>query len=127
VGNPPAEIALCLFRVAQEALSNAIKHGKAKRIDITLKIQTGLLSMRIKDVGAGFNASTRCGGLGLLSMQERLRFLGGTLELKSQPGVWTEVYAELPFRNPPSLQSRVDDDPLEIRIGPEHQHAEKRS
>jgi signal transduction histidine kinase len=92
-----AEINLCLFRVAQEALNNAIKHGHAQRIDLLLTKQKDRLCLRVRDNGQGFDMARPTNGLGLVSMQERLRFLGGTLEVRSQPGVGTELDAELPL------------------------------
>jgi two-component system sensor histidine kinase UhpB len=92
-----ADINLCLFRVAQEAVNNAIKHGNARRIDVLLRKKKDRLCLRVQDNGKGFDMVGRTSGLGLVSMRERLRFLGGTLELKSEPGGGTELDAELPL------------------------------
>jgi two-component system sensor histidine kinase UhpB len=91
------EANLCLFRVAQEALKNAVSHGHAKQIHISLRKRETSLRMTVKDSGDGFDPSVVGDGLGLVSMQERLRMLGGTVAVKSHPGVGTEVTAELPI------------------------------
>jgi signal transduction histidine kinase len=92
------EADLCLFRVAQEALNNAVKHGKAKRVEILLHMGDQAVCMKVRDTGAGFDPGVTSDGLGLVSMQERLRFLGGKVQVKSKTGVGTEVIAELPLR-----------------------------
>lgn len=94
----PAEVTLCLFRVAQEALHNAVRHGKANRIEVRLQRVEDTLSMKIIDEGEGFDPAILSSGLGLMSMQERLRFLGGKLSVESQRGIGTQVHAELPLR-----------------------------
>jgi len=94
----PADVNLCLFRVAQEALSNAVRHGKAKRIDVLLQKGRYLLTLNVSDEGKGFDPSIAYDGLGLLSMMERLQFLGGSVSVKSQVGSGTQVDAELPLR-----------------------------
>ena len=94
----PAEVTLCLFRVAQEALNNAVRHSKAKRIEVSLQRVEGILSMKIIDEGEGFDPAALSSGLGLMSMQERVRFLGGRVSVESQPGIGTQVHAELPLR-----------------------------
>lgn len=86
---------LCLYRVAQEAVSNAIRHGKAERIVIELRSENACVRMRITDSGIGFNADVLSGGLGLVSMQERVRMLGGEMIVKSQPHAGTEIIVQL--------------------------------
>jgi signal transduction histidine kinase len=98
VAELPNETALCLFRVAQEALNNAVKHGRAKQVDVVVVKQSDRLHMKVSDTGAGFDTTHAITGLGLVSMQERLRFLGGQVAVKSKPGVGTDVDAELPLR-----------------------------
>ncbi len=90
--------ALCLYRVVQEALHNVIKHSGAKSAQISLK-GTGdnALRLSILDTGIGFEpngASVK--GLGLRSMEERVRFLGGAFQIQSQPGKGTEVTVTIP-------------------------------
>jgi signal transduction histidine kinase len=98
VAGLPAETALCLFRVAQEALNNAVKHGKATQIDVAVAKQGDRLHLKVSDTGTGFDTTHLFSGLGLVSMRERLRFLGGNVAVKSQPGLGTEIEAELPLR-----------------------------
>jgi signal transduction histidine kinase len=94
----PADVNLCLFRVAQEALSNAVRHGKAKRIEVLLQKDKHLLTLNVSDEGEGFDPAIAPGGLGLLSMLERVRFIGGNVLVRSQVGRGTQVEAELPLR-----------------------------
>jgi two-component system sensor histidine kinase UhpB len=89
----PDDISLCLFRVAQEALNNAVKHGKASQIAVKLARQADVLRLEIQDTGVGFNPATVQSGLGLVSMRERLRMIGGSLALQSSPGHGTMIEA----------------------------------
>jgi signal transduction histidine kinase len=97
---PPAEIALCLFRVAQEALRNIVRHADARVVRISLRKLEGGLQLIIADDGTGFDASARRDrpSLGLASMNERARQLGGTLEIDTAPGRGTTVLAWVPER-----------------------------
>lgn len=90
----PPEIALCLFRIAQEALANAVRHAVASVISIRAAENSGKLRLTVKDNGVGFNPSLRSTGIGLTSMRERLRLIGGTLHVKSAIGEGTEITAE---------------------------------
>jgi two-component system sensor histidine kinase UhpB len=92
------ETDLCLFRVAQEAINNAVRHGKAKHIEILLNVGDKAVCMKVKDEGSGFDPAVVADGLGLVSMRERLRFLGGHVLLKSELGTGTEVTVELPLQ-----------------------------
>jgi signal transduction histidine kinase len=83
---PPA-IALNLYRVAQEALSNVAKHSGARRALVSLSAREGSLRLVVKDTGRGFDpALARSRGLGLINMDERVRLLGGSFSLQAQPG-----------------------------------------
>ena len=86
----PTEISLSLFRVLQEALRNATKHSGVKRFEVRLWGSTGAINLTISDLGAGFDQETamKSTGLGLTSMQERLRLVGGELSINSQPKRW---------------------------------------
>lgn len=100
----PAQLEEALFRVAQEALANALKHARARRIRIAAAVEEAAVVLRVRDDGAGFDpgaaaAAARCpgeGGLGLVSMRERLEALGGSLRIESAPGRGTTVEARLP-------------------------------
>ena len=90
----PDDLSLCFYRVAQEALNNAVKHSHSTRIEVKLGNSRGQVWMRIKDFGVGFDPSDRAHGIGLAAMRERLRMVGGSLQVKSSPGVGTELTAE---------------------------------
>jgi signal transduction histidine kinase len=89
----PDDVSLCLYRVVQEALNNAVKHGNAKQVVVRLKRSKTQLSLEIRDSGNGFNPAAASEGLGLVSMRERLRMVGGTLVLTSSRGKGTVIKA----------------------------------
>ena len=99
------EVSLTLFRVAQEALRNAGKHSGAKNIRIELIGETAGLLLRISDDGVGFDPSVKLSyGLGMISMEERLRLVNGKLSLWSRVGSGTQVEAFIPLTT--CLQAR---------------------
>lgn len=89
----PDDVSLCLYRVVQEALNNAVKHGNAKHVVVRLKRSKNQLSLEIRDSGSGFNPAAASEGLGLVSMRERMRMVGGTLVLTSSRGKGTIIKA----------------------------------
>jgi len=91
----PPHIALCLFRVAQEAMANAWKHSGSKKIVLTVVRRSDQILLAIKDFGVGFDPLVQTPGIGLLTMRERLRTCGGALEVTSSPNCGTEIRAEL--------------------------------
>jgi PAS domain S-box-containing protein len=95
----PKDVALCLFRVAQEALGNVVKHSQAKNAQVELSANSSRVSLRIADDGMGFapNDTTRGGGLGLVGMTERLRLVSGRLSVKSELMQGTTILAEVPM------------------------------
>ena len=95
-GHIPGEVGLCFYRVAQEALHNAAKHSGAKRVVVELSNDAALLRMLISDNGKGFDQAEASRGLGLASMRERLRMVGGRLRVRSKPGKGTELAAQAP-------------------------------
>lgn len=99
-GEPPAEIAAALVRVAQEALSNAVKHGTPEHIALTLFDSPGEVSLTIADDGIGFDvaAPRAAASFGLDGMSRRVEDLGGMLEVESKVGRGTAVRAVLPAR-----------------------------
>ena len=98
----PTEVGLCLFRVLQEALHNAAKHSGVKRIDVQLYENSGAIHLIVRDLGRGFEieAARLDRGLGLTSMQERVRLVNGTITIESRPmgGTTIHVRAPLEFR-----------------------------
>lgn len=92
--------ALCIYRIAQEALVNIAKHSKAKNVRVRLTRSDGRVRLTVSDDGTGFalDQAGESGGLGLINMRERVRQLKGTLEFDSQTGRGTTLRAEVPFR-----------------------------
>lgn len=87
------------YRVALEALNNALRHSRAKQVDVILAIEEGHLVMSVIDDGIGFDPATavHAGGIGLESMQKRIGKVGGQLQLLSRPGEGTRVEARAPL------------------------------
>src|SRR6516164_3432344 len=96
----PQEISLCLFRVLQEAVQNAAKHSGAKRIDVELAENSGEIHLIVSDSGKGFDieSAMRSRGLGITSMQERVRLVGGTIVIDSKPLVGATIHVCVPFK-----------------------------
>jgi signal transduction histidine kinase len=96
----PPDISLCLFRVLQEALHNAVKHSGVQHFDGHLwGIKKEEIHLTINDCGVGFNLETakQAQGLGLNRMQERLKLVKGTLSIDSQPRRGTTIHARVPL------------------------------
>jgi signal transduction histidine kinase len=90
--NLPLETKEALYRIAQEALHNTVKHARASRVELKLECDTQGVGLEISDDGAGFDPSEDFSGhLGLKSMRERATRLGGTLRVKSAPGQGTSI------------------------------------
>jgi signal transduction histidine kinase len=104
LGEEPAsslEVKQAVYRIAQEALHNIVKHAGATRVDVLLDCAEGRLRLEVRDNGAGFVAAGDVPGhLGLRSMRERAAQLGGTLTVHSAPGEGTRVVAEVPLKKP---------------------------
>lgn len=96
--SPAAQLAL--FRVAQEATTNALRHGAPGSLAVRLRVEGGLVRLTVRDDGRGFTPGTQVAGFGLLGLTERLRALGGVLEVQSHPGEGTELTASLPWKEP---------------------------
>jgi signal transduction histidine kinase len=101
----PKSIALCLYRVAQEALWNAIRHSEGSKIIVELKSDPEFVYLDIKDNGKGFDPSlTKPNrGLGLASMTERIRLVDGTIRIQTAPnqGVAIAVFVPIPESDSP--------------------------
>jgi two-component system, NarL family, sensor histidine kinase UhpB len=91
----PKDVALCVYRVAQEALSNVIRHSGAHSVDLRLRLEAGDLVLQVTDDGHGLQ--TRGQGLGLRSAAERVRAVGGELRIESPPGHGTTVSLAVPL------------------------------
>jgi signal transduction histidine kinase len=93
----PPDLMLCLFRVIQEALQNAIKYSQARDVSVNLMGGPDGLTLTVADNGVGFDVEEAWGkGLGLISMQERLEAIGGTLDVRSRPGEGTRLLIRIP-------------------------------
>ena len=95
----PKDISLCLFRVAQEALHNAVKYSGTNQFTVRLLGMVDCVQLVVSDAGAGFDvdAAKSKRGLGLVSMQERVHLVRGTLSVESQPGKGTKILAVVPL------------------------------
>ena len=94
----PADLTLCLFRVVQEALQNAVKYSNATTVAINLSCLPHQLTLAIADNGVGFDVQTAWGtGLGLISMSERLEAFGGAIDIQSTRGAGTRSTIDVPL------------------------------
>jgi signal transduction histidine kinase len=97
----PREVSLSLFRVVQEAVRNAIKYSGEKHFEVRLQGASGYLELEVNDEGGGFDAATtNGGGLGLVSMAERIHQVNGTFTVDSQPNAGTRIRARVPVAAP---------------------------
>ncbi len=95
----PKDIALCLFRVLQEALNNGVKHAGVRRFTVALNGGRNQVQLEVVDRGLGFDPEAAMGnhGLGLLAMRERLHAVKGQISIESRPGGGTKVCARVPL------------------------------
>jgi two-component system, chemotaxis family, CheB/CheR fusion protein len=97
-GAIPSGVALCAYRVVQEALGNVAKHAEAQHAVISISSRDNVLRVAIKDDGHGFDLDQAKGkGLGLISMEERVRHLGGTFSILPKPGDGTRIDIRIPL------------------------------
>jgi signal transduction histidine kinase len=108
----PADVELALFRIAQEAVSNARRHGAASRVRVSLAVKPGVADLLVVDDGRGFLWEPEFGwssrGEGLPGMRERAQLLGGTLRVDTAPGAGTLIAVMLPMPSvwpPPGNES----------------------
>jgi PAS domain S-box-containing protein len=100
-GRLPLDLETALYRVTQEALTNVLRHAKARHVGVLLERRADLISVIIEDDGAGFDAGAvfqtarSRGKLGLLGMRERIAMAGGSIEIESTPGAGTTVFARV--------------------------------
>jgi len=95
----PKDISLCLFRIAQEALHNAVKYSGTKQFFVALGATEEEVQLIVRDPGAGFDVeeAKKNRGLGLVSMQERANLVHGSFSVESKPGKGTTIFAAVPF------------------------------
>jgi len=102
----PPEVEIACYRLVQEAVTNVARHARARRVRVELRQSKSELRVLIRDDGCGFDVRhTRAGGpagehLGLISMEERVSFLGGEFRIESSPNRGSEIRARLPLRTP---------------------------
>jgi signal transduction histidine kinase len=103
-----------LFRVTQEALHNAMKHSGADRFWVELSGAGNEVRLEVKDAGIGFDVKevNRIGGLGLVSMRERVRAVDGRFYIESKPGAGTKIIASVPAGT--SAEKAASDDGAKI-------------
>jgi signal transduction histidine kinase len=96
----PQDTALCLFRIAQEALRNVVRHAGASAVEVSIAPMDGGLQLAVSDNGAGFDSARDAGrhSLGHASMRERVHLLGGEVDIESTPGHGTTVIAWVPLQ-----------------------------
>jgi signal transduction histidine kinase len=95
----PPTVEAAAFRILQEALSNARKHAGTTRIEVVLACEADRFHLDVRDHGVGLAESGEARGLGLASMQERARLLGGSCVIEPASGGGTRVHAQLPLRH----------------------------
>lgn len=98
----PAPVEIALYRIVQEALTNAARHARASRVQVRIQPEDGRARCRIKDDGVGFDVASVMNkkggrGLGLVGIRARLDALGGTFSIRSNPGRGTELQLSIPY------------------------------
>ncbi len=95
----PQDVSLCLFRILQESLNNAIKHSGVQHFEVHLDRISGEIHLEVRDRGGGFDpeAAMSSHGIGLVSMRERASLVGGTLSVTSQPMGGTQIRVRVPL------------------------------
>ena len=99
----PRDVALSLFRVVQEALHNAVKYSGQKHFELRLRGEDRAIELEVSDRGVGFDAASlrNGGGLGLVSMSERIHQVSGTFKVVSQPNSGTRIQVRVPLAASP--------------------------
>jgi two-component system sensor histidine kinase UhpB len=96
--NLPTATTVCLFRTAQEALHNVMKHARAQRADVRIERDGGMITMTVEDDGCGFDTAqiSRRRGFGLITMDERARIAGGKFVVESAPLCGSKIEIKVP-------------------------------
>ncbi|MEO6192627.1 MAG: tetratricopeptide repeat protein [Thermoanaerobaculia bacterium] len=102
----PPDLALGLYRIAQESLANIVHHAAARAVEVTLRAADGAVRLTVADDGGGFDPGAARGGLGLASIDERARLLGGRFAITSRPGAGTRIEVVVPAPGPELHQLR---------------------
>ena len=95
----PQEVQLVVYRVAQEALSNAARHSGAENVEVRLAREGDQVEVVVRDDGSGFTFDQAARGLGIAGMRERALLVGGEVDVESRPGVGTRVRLRVPLRS----------------------------
>lgn len=94
----PSAVSENIFRIVQEALTNVCKHAQVQQVSLTLRASNGRILLSVTDEGVGFQlGSRREKALGILGMRERVELLGGVFDVRSEPGVGTEIHVSMPI------------------------------
>jgi two-component system sensor histidine kinase UhpB len=97
----PADVAIAIFRVAQEALTNVVRHARASSVDVALRSGDGRVQLEVSDDGTGFDVAAArarpAASVGLFGMAERVALVGGTIEIGSKRGAGTRLEVRVPL------------------------------
>jgi signal transduction histidine kinase len=107
--NLDAEIQTTCFRIAQEAITNAVRHANATRIEVDLRCENGNLRLQVRDNGRGFDAESaqaQTAGLGLIGIKERAALVDARVKIISSPNNGTTIEVSLPLTFPPDREGR---------------------
>jgi PAS domain S-box-containing protein len=112
----PADVALCLYRIVQEALGNVIKHSRARHAEVELIGRANEIELRIIDDGTGFDLGPAAvqGGLGLVSMRERLGLVAGQIAIDSQRSLGTRIEVRVPVPSTSAAPGGLNAEPALI-------------
>jgi signal transduction histidine kinase len=110
----PEDVNLCLFRVVQESLRNVSKHSAAREAHVDLTEKDKLIVLLVEDAGRGFNVKSNCArtALGLISMRERVRLVGGEISVESGPSSGTRIRVQIPFASVATATQAGDPDKI---------------
>ena len=100
-----APVAAQLYRIAQEAVRNAVEHGAAREVWVRLTFSNRDMVLTVQDDGEGFNTKTNGHGMGLRSMRYRARSIGGSCEVRTSPSKGTIIRCRVPLQAHPVLST----------------------